>query len=239
MNINEVIVSFIAGIISNLLTNYIWGKVQKPPDPIKPGVPPGYSLGRQIEIVGYGLSPLGYVIAALYFVSNRWPLDPLESAVIVVASFIIGILILAVGFIANLRFFSVMGLILTLLVGFLVALVLFYFANRNLPNFVSLECQTKVSERTKLRGRIIDPHGRVYLVVSRKDGNKEKCDEATLGKDGVWHAYCSFNGPQGEPFGVIAYAFPSNWPGFADDKPSEEWIIKNAPWKSTMCEPVK
>jgi hypothetical protein len=239
----EILIGFIVGVLSNLLTSVIWEVFLR--DPFlkligRPSTPPvKQGLEGWLEVIGWSILPIIFPLSAMMLVQYRWPLSLPGKIELLAGSFLIAaVVVIGMRFASLRRPTRQIGVAL-IAVGLGVAMIAFYLLEQLLPNFVALDCPNKVETMTTLQGRIIDPQWRVYVLVLPRRGGGSWVNRASApGEDGTWYATCSFGGGDGEIFEVYALALPpdvSRSIKIDSPLPQAEWLEYNARYKTSIC----
>jgi len=154
---------------------------------------------------------------------------------------LVGSFLIATGMATVIKYFSArwspnQALSALVMAGFGVAIFLFIILDWILPHFIALDTPNAVGTRERLRGRVIDSNWRVYVLVwPHGGGGPWVFPGLPPSEDGTWYAPCSFSGGDGDLFDVSAYAVP---PELArplnSPSPVADWVIKNAPYKTSI-----
>lgn len=229
-----IIIDVLIGFSTNLFTNWVWDRIniKKPKDTSIYGGSLSNAT-RWMVVTGWGLIPLGFIVAALYLLENRWPLPMVWAIVLLVCGFLVNLLLLVIGVMIGLKRGVWWSVGLMLIVVAIEAGTL-YLLDRGLPNYIAIDCPHQVESVTAIGGRVVDPQWRVYVVIKpRSVDGSFVTNPSYPGKDGAWYAKCDFGGGAGETYEVFAVALP---PGMnTTGSPTPVWLVTNAPYKTSVC----
>jgi hypothetical protein len=253
----EIIIAFVVGAVTNLATNWLWDWIKERNNHLKkpetsaadfPKLEGGaisskaeaaeasrLSLIRRLTVTGWGMMPLGYTMAIIYLVEHRWPLPMTEVIWLLVGGIIVNLVMLAIGLLISLNFPRIGWSLGLMIIAVAIELSALYMLVRRVPHYISLDCPAQVESMEIIRGRVVDPNWRVYVLIRPYVvGNQYPMEPTYPGEDGVWSVRGSFSGESGSKYEVIALALPSD----QADNPNPKWLLTNAMWKTSACEVV-
>jgi hypothetical protein len=255
--VEEILIAFGVGAVTNLATNWLWDWIKERNQPKKPEISAADfpkleggafslkpeaaeasrpSLMRRLTVTGWGMMSLGYTVAVLYLVEHRWPLPITEVIWLLAIGIIVNLVMLAIGLLISLKFLKIGWSLGLMIIALAIELSAFYLLDWRLPHYISLDCPAQVESMEIIRGRVVNPNWRVYVLIRPYAvGNLYPMEPTYPGQDGVWSARGAFSGEAGSRYEAIAVALSSDQADNRDPK----WLLKHALWKTSACEVVK